>query len=316
MPSPADVDALEQLSTAHFSRPRKERVARLVPHGQPKWKSRSLRLGLGLVVLGWLALPAFAQDGSAPADPAATADGSSASSSLEAYLLPFTNIEPVTIIILLCSILAVTLIVQAFLRVRKSVLVPEESNAQIEQLIQQRNFRQLLEFTEQDSSFVSRSLSPALKRAPDFARMNDALDTSIGERTSEEFRKLEYINILANAGPLLGLLGTVIGIMAAFIQMRNAGGSAEVGDLAGGISVALGTTMLGLVLAIPCLVAYGILRNKADQLTQEGAMHAEDFLQMLHPDAAKGNAARAQQQAVPAQPRQPARQAQPPQMPQ
>ena len=71
--------------------------------------------------------------------------------------------------------------------------------------------------------------------------------------------------------------------MDAFLEMRRAGGSADVAALAGGISTALGTTMLGLILAIPCLIAYGVLRNKVDRLTTEGGLLAEEFLLMISP---------------------------------
>jgi biopolymer transport protein ExbB len=66
--------------------------------------------------------------------------------------------------------------------------------------------------------------------------------------------------------------------------MRRAGGAAEVSALAEGISTALGTTMLGLILAVPCLIAYSILRNKADRLTQEGAELSEELLLSMRAD--------------------------------
>jgi biopolymer transport protein ExbB len=201
-----------------------------------------------------------------------------------AWLLPFESLrdgEPITWIIVLTSVVAVTLIIQGFLRVRRPVLLPQETHSRIEQLILARQYRELMEFTQTDDGFVSRALNPALKRAPNIADMHDALETGIAEETSEEFRRLEYINILANVGPLLGLLGTVVGIMDAFLAMRRAGGTADVSVLSFGISTALGTTMLGLILAVPCLICYGILRNKADRLTQEGGELTESFFQLM-----------------------------------
>ena len=125
-------------------------------------------------------------------------------------MLPFNSLaefEPVTITIVLCSVLAVTLIIQAVLRARRTVILPEESTAEIERLIAEKKFRDLVEFTDGDNSFVSQSLNPALKRAPSFSEMREALEAGVADRTSEEFRRLEYINILANVGPLLGCWG-------------------------------------------------------------------------------------------------------------
>lgn len=251
--------------------------------------SRWLAVLVTVGILGLTVATASAQDGDVVPTPADAGQSRVERIPSSAWLLPFQSMfrwppEPVSWVIALCSVLAVTLIIQAFIRVRRGAILPEESNARIEQMIQQKQFRELVEFTETDDAFVSRSLNPALKRAPSLVEMREALEAGVAEETAEHFRKLEYINILANVGPLLGLLGTVIGIMDAFLEMRKAGGTADVSALAGGISTALGTTMMGLTLAIPCLVTYGILRNKADRLTQEGAMLSEEFLLMMRAD--------------------------------
>ena len=252
-----------------------------------------LPLAALLLAVGLFAGQARAQATPAPAAPAAAAAGANGAAPAtedvpgNVVSLMIKNIDPISIIILLLSVLAITLIIQAFLRVRRSVILPEDSTATIEEMIQNRKFKDLIQFTEEDDSFVSASLNPALKQAPNFAGMKEAMETAVGERMAEEFRKLEVINILANVGPLLGLLGTVLGIMQAFLKMQQGGGAANPASLAGGISTALGTTLLGLCLAIPCLVAYGILRTKADRLTNEGALQAEEFLQMMKPEGGK-----------------------------
>ena len=74
---------------------------------------------------------------------------------------------------------------------------------------------------------MSRALNPALKRAPSFSSMKEAMETAIGEQTAEQFRKIEYLNIIGNLGPLLGLLGTVLGMIQAFHAMEAPGGSAS-----------------------------------------------------------------------------------------
>jgi biopolymer transport protein ExbB len=258
-----------------------------------------LAILLPVLLLGLPAAPALGQDGiPTPAD-AAGEDVESIPGS--AWLLPFESMrqgEPITWSIVIASVVAVTLIIQGFLRVRRTVILPDESNEQIEQLIAQRQYKELVEFTGNDDSFVSRSLHPALKRAPNIAEMKEALEAAVAEETSEQFRRLDYINVLANVGPLLGLLGTVVGIMDAFLAMRRAGGAAEVSALAEGISTALGTTMLGLILAVPCLIAYSILRNKADRLTQEGAELSEELLLSMRADGRPASAPPAGQAAA------------------
>src|SRR6266581_1263710 len=72
-------------------------------------------------------------------------------------------------------------------------------------------------------------------------------------------------------------------MIEAFNAMNNAGGQANPADLAGGISRALAHTFLGLMLAVPCLAAFGVLRTIVDRLTVRGALVAEELLLMIKP---------------------------------
>ncbi len=201
--------------------------------------------------------------------------------------LILSHIDIVFITIMVCSVIAVTLIIKSIIQVRASVMIPEASTAAIREMIAAKQFKELLEFTEKDPSFVSRALNPALKRAPSFTAMKEALETAIGEQTAESFRKIEYLNIIGNLGPLLGLLGTVLGMIDAFAALQAAKGAANPADLAGGISAALTHTFLGLMLAVPCLAAFGVFRTMVDRLTIRGSLIAEEMLMAIKPQEAK-----------------------------
>lgn len=203
------------------------------------------------------------------------------------FALIMGHIDFVTITVALLSVAGLTLIIQGFIKNRASVFMPEETTNQIREMIGQRKFKELIEFTEADPSFISRALNPALKRAPSFSSMKEAMETAIGEQTADQFRKIEFLNIIGNMGPLLGLLGTVLGMIQAFSAMQAAGGNANPSELAGGISTALCHTFLGLFLAVPCLAAFGILRTIVDRLTVRGALVAEELLLMIKPAEAK-----------------------------
>lgn len=185
------------------------------------------------------------------------------------------------------SITGLTLIIQGFIKIRRSVLMPEASTNHIREMIGRREFKELIEFTENDPSFISRALNPALKRAPSFSSMKEAMETAIAEQTAEQFRKIEYLNIIGNLGPLLGLLGTVLGMIEAFQDLMAAGGEANPAKLAGGISTALCHTFLGLFLAVPCLAVFGIQRTMVDRLTIQAALIAEELLLLIKPAEAK-----------------------------
>jgi biopolymer transport protein ExbB len=174
--------------------------------------------------------------------------------------------DPIFILIAVLSIIGMTLIFYGFIKNRESVFMPEATTQQMRELIQQKKFKELIEFTENDPSFVAKALNPALKRAPSF---------------------IEYLNIIGNLGPLLGLLGTVMGMVQAFDQMNQSKGNASPGQLAGGISTALTHTFLGLALAVPCLAAFGVLRTMIDRLTVRGALVCEELLLMVKPQESK-----------------------------
>jgi biopolymer transport protein ExbB len=241
-----------------------------------------LALLLGAVVVG-LTGSSFGQATPAPGGAAAA----ETREPVNVFSLVLNNMDFVFVVIAGLSVVGLTIIIQGFIKNRRSVFLPDTSINQIREMIGQRKFKELIEFTDADPSFVSRALNPALKRAPSFSSMKEAMETSIGEQTAEQFRKIEYLNIIGNLGPLLGLLGTVLGMIEAFSAMHAAGGNANPAQLAHGISKALAHTMLGLLLAVPCLAAFGVLRTIVDRLTVQGALIAEELLLMIKPQEAR-----------------------------
>src|SRR5262245_56597992 len=98
------------------------------------------------------------------------------------FSLIMSHIDFVFITIALLSIAGLTLIIQGFIQNRSEALMPEATTNQIRGMIEARQFRELIDFTENYPSFISRALNPALKRAPSFASMKEAMDTAIGEQ--------------------------------------------------------------------------------------------------------------------------------------
>ena len=95
---------------------------------------------------------------------------------------------------------------------------------------------------------------------------------------------------MGNIAPMVGLFGTVYGMIVAFQQLVDAGGSPDPVDLAAGISTALVTTFWGLVVAIPALAAYAVVRNKIDAITAEGLVAAEQIIKPFRPSRQKKSA--------------------------
>ena len=108
-----------------------------------------------------------------------------------------------------------------------------------------------------------------------------AMEDATAEQSARLFRKIEYLSVIGNIAPMLGLLGTVIGMIFAFREVADTQGAARAADLAEGIYLALVTTVEGLIVAIPSLAAFAVFRNRVDQLVAEVAYAAQHVIAPL-----------------------------------
>ena len=109
------------------------------------------------------------------------------------------------------------------------------------------------------------------------------MEQTSDELTTNRLRRIEYLNVLGQVSPMIGLFGTVYGMILAFQAIVATGGNADPVMLAGGISTALTTTFWGLVVAIPALAGYAIVRNRIDAHTTEATLAAEELLNHFRP---------------------------------
>ena len=101
------------------------------------------------------------------------------------------------------------------------------------------------------------------------------MEEALAEQSARMMRRIEYLSVIGNIAPMVGLLGTVTGMIFAFQRVAVTQGSAGAGDLAEGIYQALVTTVGGLIVAIPSLGAFAIFRNRIDQFVAEAAYSAQ-----------------------------------------
>ncbi len=188
--------------------------------------------------------------------------------------------------IYLCSIASIALIIEHALTIRRSVIVPELSIVQVKTMFDERRFREALEFCQADPSFVSGVVHAGLIEAANgYEAMERAMQDAAEERSGRLYRKIEWLNLLGNVAPMLGLFGTVYGMMVAFATIEAKGGKANPEDLAGGIMIALVSTFCGLLVAMPALSAYGVFRSRVEQMSMEAALVAEELLANFKPTA-------------------------------
>lgn len=182
-------------------------------------------------------------------------------------------------ILLPMSIVMVYLAVRYFLTIRRKVLLPDGIGAEITVLAGRLGPAELAEAIGGERDLVSRAISTAVGRGGgDWFRMRDTLFESLQQQTSALMRRVEWLNLLGNVSPMVGLFGTVFGMIKLFNAIVLAGGQPQPAQLADGISIALVTTFWGLAIAIPALALYGVFSNRLETLANEAVTEAESAL--------------------------------------
>ncbi len=169
----------------------------------------------------------------------------------------------VGMIIIALSVAMVALIVEHLLSIRRSALMPDGLAEEVHKLVLQNQFREAEEVCRQHPSFLSHVLANGINEAElDYAAVEKAMEDAATEQAARLFRKIEFLNVIGTLAPMLGLMGTVWGMIQAFHTFQLSA-NPQVSELAPKISTALVTTLLGLMVAVPCL---GLLRCSAIEL--------------------------------------------------
>jgi len=178
-------------------------------------------------------------------------------------------------IIIALSVATVALIVEHLLSIRRGALLPIGLAEEAHQLINQSRFSDAEQLARNSPSFLGHMLAEGLSEISfGYKAAEKAMEDAGVERAARLFRKIEYLSIIGTIAPMLGLLGTVLGMIAAFDQFKNQA-SPQVSQFAPGISHALVTTAMGIIVAVPALAGYAIFRNRIDGLVAEATLMAE-----------------------------------------
>lgn len=178
----------------------------------------------------------------------------------------------IVLVLLSLSVYSAYLIVDHFLTVRRSDLIPEGLGETVREQLMAGDVRGARATCEQQPSFLSFVLMHGIAELEfGYAAVEKAIEEALAEQSARLFRKIEYLSVIGNIAPMVGLLGTVIGMIMAFRNVASTQGTASAPQLAEGIYQALVTTVGGLIVAIPSIGAFAIFRNRIDQFVAEAA---------------------------------------------
>ncbi len=243
-------------------------------------ESRVRRGVSAAVVAACMHAPLFAQD---------VTKGESGARPPQGFFEILFSGGPVGIVIMLVliglSLTAAYLVFEQFITLRRKELVPEGVAEKTRELVAAGQVTQADQLCREQPSLLSFVLLHGLGEVDGgWTAVEKGLEDALAEQSARLFRKVEYLSVIGNIAPMVGLLGTVTGMIIAFEQVASSQGSAGAPELAEGIYQALVTTVVGLIIAIPSLGAFAIFRNRVDELAAEAAylaLHALSPLKQL-----------------------------------
>jgi biopolymer transport protein ExbB len=235
----------------------------------------------GLVIPSWQAL--HAQETGEKKDTTATDSGPKEEPKLVVHIIKSAGwvFGPILFAVSLCL---VALIILLAMDLRMGVAIPPYFVEEFTDTVNKRKFKEAFEISRSDSSYLGRVLTAGMGRLQygiDDAR-EAAFNTVESIKASKE-QLITYLATIGTLGPMLGLVGTVFGMIKSFLVLAIPGARPEASKLAEGISHALVVTLIGIALAVPAIFFHAFFRNRLIRIAMDTSNIADDLLtQMYH----------------------------------
>ncbi|HEX6811823.1 MAG TPA: MotA/TolQ/ExbB proton channel family protein [Planctomycetota bacterium] len=208
-----------------------------------------------------------------------TAQGTQDPSVLE-EMFDYDNAGLIGYLIVLMSVVALALVIENFVTIKREKLAPTNVLDALEDLFENENWKDAIELCERDKNYLTNVVGAGLAK---LGHSFETMQTSLREMQTEEsvklFQKIGWLSLISAVAPMMGLFGTVTGMFLTFSAIASAGGPVSPADLAEGIKMALITTIFGLSVAIPVSVAWYALRNRVLRTSMEINAMTEDLFE-------------------------------------
>ncbi len=185
---------------------------------------------------------------------------------------------------LLCaSIAGVALIVDSFINIRVSKLIPPGMLDRVREAMEQGDLVKAMQYCEEHPGMLSNILTAGFSNVEEgFDVIQDVINAVADLESEKLVQRVTYLSVVGNLAPMLGLLGTVQGMIFAFATLgTEAAGAAQQALLALNISQALYTTAAGLSIAVPAVAFYYLFRNRANNIILNIVVSTIDLVKVL-----------------------------------
>jgi len=225
--------------------------------------------------------PAVAQE---PSGDAAAADAAAAKGSQSFLRWMGEASGPIGVVILAMSFYLIAVVSWMAMEYRRSVALPERLIRDVGDLLALKQYSEAYQRLSESPSFLGKVLSAGVRKLPSgLAPAQRAMEMSNDDATMAMEHRTTYLATIGTLGPMIGLVGTVYGMILSFRVIATAGASPQASQLAAGISTALFATLEGIALSIPAIFFHALFRNRIARLSLEVALASETMLEQFGP---------------------------------
>jgi biopolymer transport protein ExbB len=251
----------------------------------------TLRLGLAFIAVLWmgmiLALPcrqAAAQDEAKPAvqdqdNEARPAEPPKTQSDVEWFLKSSGWIGA---FLFLLSLYFIALVVRLLVELRPEIAIPPRILDQCNMLVENKDFRGILNLAAHDDSFFSGLVSAGITELPEgVTKSREAMERVNDFKTAEMEKKISPLAVLGTLGPMIGLLGTLLGMINSFKVIAQTEQQVKTSAVAHGFSQALVLTFLGVGLSVPAIYFFAFFRHRVMLIAAEAMLKADELMRRI-----------------------------------
>jgi biopolymer transport protein ExbB len=264
-------------------------MTRFATQARPRLAALLIGCLLAVFLFAWfsLAVPtARAQEDNAAAEnkaaePSKAADQPKQSTNIFMHIIK--SLSWFAPIMLVVSIALIALIMLLIMELRMGSAIPPGFVEDFTETVNKRKFKEAFEMAKEDGSFLGRVMTTGMSRLQ--YGIDDARESAFNMVESVKAGKdqlITYLATIGTLGPMLGLVGTVWGMILSFMELGR-GGSPNPAKLADGISHALVVTLVGIALSVPAIFCHAFFRNRLIRISMDVSNIADDLLtQMYH----------------------------------
>ncbi|MGL6075563.1 MAG: MotA/TolQ/ExbB proton channel family protein [Fimbriiglobus sp.] len=248
--------------------------------------ARRAWLSLIAVALVMLLAPSLGLAQDAPAE-----GGGEPKSQNNIFIHIITSVGIFWILLLPISVWLVAMVVLLALDLKMSAAIPAGFVDEFTDTVNKRKFKEAYDMARNDTSYLGRTLTAGMARLQ--YGIEDAREASMNTLEalkSDKEQKNNYTAVIATLGPLLGLVGTVFGMIMAFMELAKPGANPNPSVLAEGISHALAVTLVGVAISVPAIALNTYFRNRITQLMLEVGTVSDDLLTQMYHNSKKPGA--------------------------